>query len=161
LAFFISASPVQALEINVRKLDGNLIDSFQRAPLSSAPNFLVGYTVLISGARMAMSQTHLIPFSGPTVVYFSHKKKMVCWWGKSKVVHEGSWQIRRSGRFNDICFFFPQGKGEGLCSRLLVSQDFLKESTKGNPFKLKAGGAVPFKLGRFGVSLSQIARKID
>jgi len=156
-AFFCSSA--FALDIKVIKVTHEMMARHTQASPAQARREVAGFTTLIKVPRIPKKLSKLIPMSGVAVVYFKSNGTMLAWSSKSKTVEPGKWFLR--GKRNDICFVFPKGMGQGVCSNFFITTDIVKETTKGNPFKLQAGAQVPYKLGRFGVSLEKIARKFD
>ena len=159
LAAFLVASPAASLDIEVREIDRALRNQYMSASMPEAHRLLAGYTVLTKARGFSGRVQAVIPFSSVAVLYMAPNGEVLAWSDKSARVEAGRWQIQANGR-NDVCLFFPMGKGAGACTNLFINNAWIEQSTKGNPFGLKAGASVPFKMGRFGVSLKNLAAKL-
>lgn len=149
----------EAIDINVIKVTNKMMYAHMNASKQQAFNRVAGYTTLFKVSDFPRALQKLVPVSGVAVFYFKKNGTVLAWSGKSQKVEAGKWYLTRN--WNDICVSFPQGKGKSVCTNFMVSTKTVKETTLGNPFNLKAGEPVPYKLGRFGVTLKKIARKIQ
>jgi len=155
----MSVTPSVALEITAIEVTTEYMDDFTEGSQAHAKKLLANHTALVKIRNFPKKLQKYVPVSGVSVMYFGSNGTVLTWSSKSKIVEKGKWRIE--GKNNNICLYYPQGLGYGICTKFFLSYDFLTETTAGNPFKLKAGSQVPFKLGRFGVSLNKIAKKIN
>lgn len=152
------AGGVGALEI--AKVTDQVVHGFRYAAPAQARSYLAGYTVLVKLGQVEKRVLNVIPISSVAVLYFAPDGAVLGWSGKSDVVERGVWKVQSKPNGNDLCLFFDKGLGAGFCTVLWIGHPMFMESTKGNPFHLKARAAVPYDLGRFGISLGGIAKKL-
>jgi hypothetical protein len=157
----LSSALVQgAAAIEVTKVGDKLVRAFRQAPLDKAETFLAGYTVLVKLGKVPPRIIKMLPISSVAVLYFAPNGRVLGWSGKSGVVEPGDWQIQNRGAGNDLCMFFDKNDGQGFCTILSAGRSAQMESTKGNPFGLKANAPVPYTLGYAGQSLGGVAKKL-
>ena len=158
LAFLVPSVPSQAIEIDDDL--GELVDQFQATSPDTAKQYLADYTVLVKLGQVDSSIGELMPISSVAVLYFAGNGTVLGWSSKSERVEKGRWIVdARSGQ-NEVCLIFPEGQGKGVCTILSRNDRRITESTRGNPFNLKAEQPAPFELGNSGVSLREIATQL-
>lgn len=149
--------PALSLDIEVTDVTRSMMRAHTSASPSEAKSRIAGYTTLFKVKKFPRRLKAYVPMSGVSIVYFDPNGSVLIWSGESDKVERGKWFLR--GQRNDICLAFPQGGALALCTNFRQATSFVKETTRGNPFKLKGGAPVPFKLGHMGVSLERTARK--
>lgn len=146
--------------LQITKVGKELVRGFQYAAPAQAKGYLAGYTVLAKLGRVQKRVLNILPISTVAILYFAPDGTLLGWSDKSDIVERGTWQVKTAPNGNDLCIFFDKGRGAGMCTVLIFGGPQFLESTKGNPFGLKANAAVPYDLGRFGVSLGNVAKKL-
>ncbi|WP_439601407.1 hypothetical protein [Devosia sp.] len=154
------ATSASALELVVRDIDKGLANALFYGSKAEAEGYVSGYTVLLKMGQQPPYLRRRLEFSSNAVLYFAKGGTLLAWSGQSAQVQAGTWRIMRGGNFNEVCVEFAKGRGQPACaSPLSGGMNWMKQSTPGNPFGLKAGAAVPFKFGTAGLSLEKIAAK--
>lgn len=159
-AVLVWTQTAQAIEI--WKLSDQLMQRFERSSPSEAKHLVGGYTMLVKLGSINGTIAKVMPISTVAVLYFNPNGQVLGWSSKTNTIEEGKWIVRHApGTINSLCLFFPEGGGQGVCNMpsLLAGAPFA-ESTKGNPFNLRAEKPAPYHLGRFGISLKSIASKL-
>lgn len=152
------ATSSQALEI-VRKTNKEMapLNFIQTSELGP---YLLDRTFLLKTSGLSSDVRDAIPISGIAIIYLAKDGKLLGWSDETPNVETGFWHVYNEGRYqiirNKLCFGFVGAKGE-VCSGF---GPHISESTAGNPFGLKSKSPAPFKLGRFGVSLQSVAKRL-
>jgi hypothetical protein len=161
LVALFSGGLVQAASaIEVAKIGDKLVKAFRHAGPQEARGYLAGYTVLAKLGQMPGRIKGRIPISTVVVLYFNPNGDLLAWSGKSDIVEKGRWYVGEGRGGNDLCLNFDSSGGEGFCTVLANGRSAQLESTKGNPFGLKANAPTPHKLGFSGQSLAKIAGQL-
>ena len=134
-------------------------NAFQFGTAAEAKRTLGNLTILVKFGTYSGELAKVIPIASTAVLYFNPNGTVLGWSSKTDTVEAGKWAVRGNGN-NDLCLFFPEGKGAGVCTMIFAYGAPFKEATAGNPFNLKAEKPAPYHLGRFGLSLKSIAKKL-
>ncbi|SFZ82139.1 hypothetical protein SAMN02983003_0901 [Devosia enhydra] len=164
LALLVSlglAAPASAQDAAVINADKALVESFFYGSSAQAKKFVSGYTMLIAIRPQPDFVRRRLQFSGTGVMYFAPDGGLLAWSGYSKKIEAGKWFLKRGGNFNMLCVEFAKGRGEPVCASPLMGGHWIRQSTKGNAFGLKAGAPVRFSFGIGGLTLQKLASQMQ
>jgi hypothetical protein len=161
--FVFSTMPAFALD--VRQQTYRDLKPLEKMPTAQVGKYFAGRTFVFKASQLSGKVRNTLPISGVAILYLAPDGKLLGWSDKSANVEAGIWHVyNANGNVaypeNQLCIGFPEGKGGEACLRLFAPVSYLPESTAGNPFGLKGEKPAPFNLGRFGVTLQSVAKKL-
>jgi hypothetical protein len=161
----IVAMTAPAAALDIRAQSSKDLHQFEHMPNKEVSKFFAGRTFLFKSQELNGGVRAVLPISGVAILYMAPNGTLLGWSDKSGNVEAGVWRVNNTNGNdlyfnNQLCFGFPEGGRGQACSRFGTNINYFPESTAGNPFGLKGESAAPFDLGRFGVSLKSVAKKL-